>query len=207
MRTALLYCLSATALWSQNGSYEIKPSPLTKLTLEVEKTGLLNGKKHTFLFDRYSGKVKYSESDLQNASVNLEIESASIVCLDTWVSEKDKKKIVEVALNDMLGAQRYPRIAFVSNKILEKGINQFEVNGLLTIKGVSRPATVLTTMAGQSDSHLEFDGTAQVNMKDFGLKPPVAALGLIGTKDVMQFRFHLTAGTPSATEHPEQQEQ
>ena len=36
---------------------------------------------------------------------------------------------------------------------------------------------------------LELDGDANISMKEFGLKPPSAMLGLVGTKDKMQLRF------------------
>jgi hypothetical protein len=38
-----------------------------------------------------------------------------------------------------------------------------------------------------------FTGSATVRITDFGLKPPSAALGVIGTKDEMTFSFVLRA--------------
>ena len=51
-----------------------------------------------------------------------------------------------------------------------------------------QPVTVAVTKSGNT-----YDGTAAVNMKDFGIKPPTTGLGAIGTKEVMIISFHLTA--------------
>jgi hypothetical protein len=36
---------------------------------------------------------------------------------------------------------------------------------------------------------LEIDGDAEISLKDYGLMPPSAMLGLIGTKSKMTLRF------------------
>jgi hypothetical protein len=42
-------------------------------------------------------------------------------------------------------------------------------------------------------TELLLSGTATVRMTDYGLKPPTAALGTIGTKPEMAFAFTLVA--------------
>jgi len=36
------------------------------------------------------------------------------------------------------------------------------------------------------------EGVSRIRLTDFGLKPPAAALGTIGTKNEMLFRFFVT---------------
>jgi hypothetical protein len=43
----------------------------------------------------------------------------------------------------------------------------------------------------ESDEVLMFRGTARVLLTDYGLKPPAAPLGAIGTKNEMEFSFSL----------------
>ena len=59
----------------------------------------------------------------------------------------------------------------------------------------SRPATVGVALNTGSDTFPLIEGSSRVRLTDFGLKPPTAALGTIGTKNEMLFRFVL-AGTP-----------
>ena len=179
---------------AQTAQYTIAPGPNSRFGLEVEKTGFLRGKKHIFIYDRYSGALRLDRAKPENSSIELRVESASIQCLDTWVSDKDKKKILDVALNEMMEASRHPHLAFSSKKITAKEAKTFEVHGVLTIRGVQKPVIVTVTMHSERD----WEGRAVVNMKDYGLKPPSAALGTVGTKELMTVTFRLIA-TPPAT--------
>jgi polyisoprenoid-binding protein YceI len=184
----LLLLSTAVALAYQINPMELRPNPGNRLALEVQKTGLLRGKTHVFVFGKYRGEVEYNEQKPELSKVHLQIESNSIVCEDTWVSDKDRVKILKTALDDMLAAGKYPQISFVSNHVTAKGPAQFEVTGTLSIRGVIQPATLNVNKAGDT-----YDGTALINMKDYGLKPPTAALGTIGTNEVMTVKFHLAA--------------
>ena len=89
MRTALSITLAMIAAVASAGDATIAllPGPGSVLNLYVDKTGLLAGKRHHFTFDRFSGSIS---GDLSR--IGFTIESASIVCRDTWVSEKDRAK-------------------------------------------------------------------------------------------------------------------
>jgi polyisoprenoid-binding protein YceI len=169
--------------------YEIKPSNESTFAVEVFKTGLLTGKRHVFFFERYQGNVQYDPASPEQSSVRLNIESNSITCKDTWVSSKQKKHILSVTLHDMLAADQSPQITYVSTGIVKKSSSQYEVRGDLTIRGVTRPMLLQIATKAIGTDRLELDGDSTIPMKEFGLKPPSALLGLIGTKDKMQLRF------------------
>ena len=186
MKISVMLWAAIAASAYQVNTQELVPSPANRFTLDVEKTGLLRGKTHVFQFGKYRGSVDYNEQKPELSKVQFEIESKSIVCLDTWVSDKDKVKIMRTALDDMLAADTYPTISFVSTSVTAKTPTLFEVTGTLSMRGIIQPATVSVTKNGDA-----FDGSAVVNMKDFGMKPPTAALGTIGTKELMTVKFHL----------------
>ena len=173
--------------------YEILPSSNASTELHVAKTGLMRGKKHIFVFDRYQGTLQYDPNQPDASHVKLTIDARSASCKDTWLSAKDLHKVQQYALNDMLAADRYPDITFVSTEIRQAGAGQFEVRGTLTIREITKPAMVLVTVASQADGALTLAGTSQIRLTDFNLKPPSAALGTIGTKDEMSFSFSLLA--------------
>ena len=173
-------------------TYEIRPAAGSRVALEVFKTGLLSGKKHLFLFEKYSGKLHFDASAPERSRVELTIETASIVCKDTWIGEKDIRKVMETATGrEMLEVARYPAMRFVSTAVTRSG-DGFEVRGGLTIRGQEHGVIVTVTMKPQGDG-LQFNGKSEVRLKDYGLKPPSAALGAIGTRNEMPVEFSVVA--------------
>lgn len=168
----------------------IRPAEGSRFTLTVEKTGLYRGKKHLFVFERYEGLARYDPAHPEQAQVQFEVEASSAVLMDDWVSPKDKKKILEFTLKDMLDAAHHPKIRFASSRIERTGEMQFRADGMLTLRGISKPVEVRVALR---EASTVLDGTAIVKITDYGLKPPSAALGTIGTKDQMTVSFSLRA--------------
>ncbi len=190
MRNALVYCLLASALFGADmRNLRVGPAVGTRFALEVEKTGLMNGKKHLFLFERYSGILQLDQAHPERSSIQLDIEARSAVLKDDWVSAKDAKKIAETAQMEMMDSAKYPSLKFISTNIVFKGNGAYEVRGDLTIRNVTRQVLVLVN---EKDGVCE--GTAKVKLTDFKLKPPSALLGAIGTKDEMTVSFLLRPG-------------
>ena len=167
-------------------NYTTTPAPGNRFTLEVEKTGIMKGKKHVFSFPKYTGSLQYDAQSATTSKVEFTLDAASMVCEDQWLKETDLKKVLEWGLDKMIEVQKYPEIRFVSSKVEQSDAAHFQVTGALTMRGVAHPAVIAVASNG-----LNFDGTSTVNMKDWGMKPPTAALGAVGTKPEMLVHFHL----------------
>ncbi len=191
MRTLVLI-LSGALMAGQTIEYHTRPSSDSTFALDVYKTGLWNGRKHAFFFERYSGDIQYDGERPENSRVTFVVEAASMTCRDTWLKPDDRKKVLDYALNDMLAAQKYPQLTFTSSRITPKSRNHFEATGNLTVRGITKPVTVDVTVT-PADQRLSLAGSALLRMKDYGLKPPSAALGMIGTKDEMLVHFTVWA--------------
>jgi polyisoprenoid-binding protein YceI len=185
MRAAIAIC--AAAMWGDvpGDEFRLVSDAGPALNLYVEKTGFLSGRKHHFTFERFDGIVRMKAGKPQ---VVLTVESGSIVCRDTWVSEKDRVKIVRTALEDLLAAAEHPLVRFESTEVIRSGDDQFRVSGALTIRATTKPLTVVMRQSGSV-----YSGEARFRMTDYKLKPPSAALGLVGTKDEMVLTFRLRA--------------
>ncbi len=183
--------LAATPARGAEIQFPIKPSSDSRLELVVEKTGLFSGKKHVFTFDRYSGTLLLDPESPERSKVNLTIEANSLVCHDTWVSMKDLRKIMEEGTKNMLAADRFPTISFKSASVAMAGAGKYEVHGMLTIRGTAKPAMVIVNWTPGGAPPFMFAGDAVVKLTDYGLKPPTAVLGAIGTRNEMQFHFRL----------------
>jgi polyisoprenoid-binding protein YceI len=59
----------------------------------------------------------------------------------------------------------------------------------LTVRGVTKPIRFVAAAKPSGIERLEMDGDAEIDLKDYGLRPPSAALGLIGTRAKMTLRF------------------
>jgi polyisoprenoid-binding protein YceI len=173
----------------ESARYQIQPSTESTFTLEVFKTRLMAGKKHFLFFEQYAGEIDYDVAHLDRSTVQFTVEARSVTCKDQWVKPADRKKVVEVAVNEMMAASQYPQLIFSSSSIASKAKGQFEIAGGLTVRGITKPIVFQAAVKPVGELRLEIDGDAEISLKDYGLKPPSAALGLVGTKDKMLLRF------------------
>jgi polyisoprenoid-binding protein YceI len=174
----------------------IAPAEGARFELRVHKTGLMNGKTHVFLFDRYEGVLAYDPASSEQSRVELTIEAKSLRCTDKWVKAKEIPKIEQVALSEMMQVGQHPRLRFASESVRSLGDGKFDVSGSLTIRGIGKPVVVRVRLHPGANS-LWIEGESQLSMKDWGLKPPSAALGMVGTKNGMDVAFVLVASPES----------
>lgn len=161
----------------------IGPAPGNKMELIIYKTGLMSGKKHNVTFDKY--QVDY---DLKAGRVAVSIEATSIQFHDTWSPAAGKlQEIRDYAVKDALDVAKYPQIKFVSTEVKPTVGDNYDVEGTLTVRGISKPARVKVSRKPDG----RFEGAAQILMTDYGIKPPKAALGAVGTKPAMDLTFTL----------------
>jgi len=184
-----IFFLAAGVVSAQPVEYRLEPGNGNKISLEIGKTGLLRGKKHQMELHRFQGKLLYDSQTPANSKVDLKIAAASITVNDTWLKPSDQKKVLDYAVNDMLAVKQYPDIRFVSTKVTPKGGNQFMIEGTLTIRGNGKPAVLNATLDAAGPV---INGTSIVKMTDYGLKPPSAALGAIGTRNEMEVMFRVS---------------
>lgn len=179
-------------LAAQTVSYDIEPAEGSRFALEVFKSKLWNGKKHTFLFDGYRGNLEFDANEPSRSSVRFTLGADSVRCVDDWVKPGQIPDI-EKAARETMAAERYPEITFRSTEISAAGEGRYTVRGELTIRGVSKPVT-LNIAAAAGANQVRIAGSGQIRLSDFGLKPPAGAFSLfIGTKDEMNLMFDVLA--------------
>lgn len=184
----LALLLFAGAVGAQTTSYKIEPSEQGRFELKVYKTGLYSGKVHIFVFDRYEGTFEYDPAAPNQANVDFTVESDSIRCLDDWVSEKERGKILKEARGNMLAVDQHPVLRFQADGLTPASDGGFTAAGRLTIRDQTRNVQVTVEYIPIADG-AGLRGSAVVSLEDFGLDPPSAAFGLIGTKSEMDVEF------------------
>lgn len=130
----------------------------------------------TMRFDRKKGQLNWNEGGLEQSSVSVSIDAASI---DTNVPLLDKM----VKSESLLDVERYPEIRFVSTKFERTGESRGTLTGNLTIHGVTQPVTLDVTFNGfardplTKKDTLGFSAEGHFSRAKFGLATWYPAVG------------------------------
>ncbi len=119
-------------------------------------------------FRKVSGNVVADRGNPANSSVEVSIDVNSV---ETRETDRDN----HLRSADFFDVANYPTMTFRSTKITPKGEDRFEVNGDLTIRGITKAATLeVETTPEMKDpwGNLRFGAAARarINRQDFGLK-------------------------------------
>ena len=172
---AILWLIAVMAAWGQS----IVPGN-AKVEAVVEKTGLMSGKKHVLAWEKFDGKFTVSP-----ARVEFVVEAGSLKVLDDWINDSKKEDVRKEALgNSVLDVARFPQIRFVSTEVSGDTASAFQVAGNLTVRDMTKSVTLAVKRTASG-----YEGETRFPMSAFGIKPPKAALGAVGTKDEMTIRF------------------
>ncbi|MFN3689991.1 MAG: YceI family protein [Fimbriimonadales bacterium] len=93
-------------------------------------------------FNSFSGTIVVDEKNPANSSIELEIEADSV---DTGNSQRDD----HLRSPDFFNARQFPKITFKSTRVRKINDTTVEVQGNLTMRGVTRPLTARVTFTGK----------------------------------------------------------
>ena len=118
-------------------------------------------------FSEFGGTIQFDESNPQNSLVNVTIQAASI---DTAEGDRDK----HLRSADFFDVAKYPTLQFVSTSVTPRGGNMYDVEGNLTIHGVTRQVVLPASFLGTAqdpwgNTKHAFEAELTLNRKDFGL--------------------------------------
>ncbi len=118
-------------------------------------------------FNQVAGKIRFSPPDLTSLAAEITIESAGVI---TGIAKRDE----HLRSADFLDVANFPLIEFKSAGVSLTGINTCLVNGLLTIRGTTRPVELETQYFGpvrspDGETSLGFRAGCRVNRESFGL--------------------------------------
>ena len=113
-------------------------------------------------FDRWEATITYSSKDVEAGVLDIKIPADSV---DTGSGMKDDK----LKGKDFFNAKEDPYITFHSTKFTQTGPTTVEVQGTFTIRGVSKPETLLFEVTGKGTGVGEVKGTMAFDRKDYGM--------------------------------------
>jgi len=135
-------------------------------------------------FKKYTGEVSAAKPDFTDASVDFSVDVASI---NTDNDMRDK----HLKSPDFFDVEKYPSMTFKSTSVKKLSGNKYELNGDLTIHGVTKPVKFDvsyggTVNDGMGNTKAGFKAKTVINRFDYGLKWSKAteAGGMVVGKDV-----------------------
>jgi len=117
-------------------------------------------------FGDFTGSAKIDTADPSKSSVTVTIGAGS-------VSTGSKDRDGHLSSADFFDAETYPELTFVSTAVERDG-DEWSITGDLTIKGTTKPVTVVFEQTGSAQDpfgnvRVGFEGDVTVNRKDWGL--------------------------------------
>jgi len=143
-------------------------------------------------FNEFEGTATLDFDDVSRSSASVTITASSI---DTRNAQRD----AHLRSNDFLAMDEFPTISFTSTAARRTGDAEFELDGDLTVRGVTRPVTIPFTFEGTAkdpygNTRVGFEGSVTINRKDFGVSYNAALeTGGVLISDKVTLEFEVSA--------------
>jgi polyisoprenoid-binding protein YceI len=169
----------------------------SRFTVRAFATGMLSSLGHspTFAIRDFDGDLDFSPEALNATSLRIHVRADSLEVMDD-IKSKDRQEIESTMNQRVLETAKYPQIEFASTGVavnqLGEGRYQANLNGSLTLRGVSKPVTIPTQVTLMGDM-LRAGGEFPLLQSNFGIAPVSVAGGTLKLKDEIKFAFDIVA--------------
>jgi polyisoprenoid-binding protein YceI len=120
-------------------------------------------------FEKYNGKVSFSETDLSSCHFDVEIDMNS---LTTGINLRDR----HLKMENYFDVKQYPRARFISSSVKRTRQGNYELSGDLKIKGKIRQITIPFEVSIMDMGRL-FSGSFVIDRRDFNVGGNSLTLG------------------------------
>ena len=117
-------------------------------------------------FDKFSGTIEFDPANPTAASVKVDIDPASI-------NTKTQKRDDHLRSADFFDVAKFPAMSFESTKVTKGEGNALEMQGNLTMHGVTKPVTLKVNFLGAGPAfggqRAGFEATTTIDRKEWGI--------------------------------------
>jgi polyisoprenoid-binding protein YceI len=149
----------------------------------IARVAHLGFSQYTMRFDRLDGRFTYDPNNWTVPQMTFEADAASV---DTGDKDFDRQ------IAGYFDATAHPKITFQARSMEQTGEGTGKLTGDLTLRGVTRPATLDVVFNGVgpgmmgTGTRLGFSGTARIKRSEFGLTQVQSFVG-----DEVNLQFEL----------------
>ena len=144
-------------------TYKIDPTH-SEITFKVKHMMITNV---SGSFTKFDATMESDAADFSDAKISFEADVNSI-------NTNNEQRDGHLKSDDFFAAEKFPKLAFQSSKLVKKGDDKYVLTGNLTLRGTTKEVELavefggtMTDPYGQVKSGFEINGT--INRKDFGL--------------------------------------
>jgi polyisoprenoid-binding protein YceI len=155
--------MQATTVKTTTTTWAIDPSH-SELLFKVKHLMITNVKGE---FRQFSGAIESNDNDFTDAKVIVTVDAGSIYTNDT-------NRDAHLKAADFFDAEVYPEINFEGSTFKKLDAQNYQLKGMLTIKGISNMITLDVEFGGLvkdpwGNDKAGFSVTGKINRKDWGL--------------------------------------
>jgi polyisoprenoid-binding protein YceI len=185
MKRSLLIALTSATLSIGLAQDRTIDTDRSTITIHVGKTGLLSAAGHEHWINAPIASGTFNEA---TPHVEFTVEAAKMrLKPDPKVNAKDEAQIQKDMEEMTLDIAHFREIKFQSTHV-EKAGDQWNVDGTLSLHGVSKPVRVTVSRVGEA-----YTGRTVLKQTDFGIKPISVAGGTIKIKNEIEIQFMIFA--------------
>lgn len=148
---------AADALSDAAGSYRIEGSSSIRFVVDQVGGGGIKGS-----FPDYKGSFSIDGGNVGKSSVTITLYPKSVRASEARVEEFLRSDAV-------FYAERYPEITFRSTSVRRTGASTARIDGMLTARGKSRPASFQATVGRRSGGAISFHVTGSIFRSPYGM--------------------------------------
>ena len=154
--------------------FSFAPAQAAQWQLDTGHSAVMFGIKH--IFSQVRGQFTDMELDMEfdpeNADKGQIAFTVKVASINTFIAKRDQ----HLRSPDFFDAAKYPTLSFISTSIQPLGNRQYQVNGLLTVKEITRELSVVLVYLGQKSNPFNpdqqvggFETRFEINRLDYGV--------------------------------------
>lgn len=141
-------------------------------------------------FEKWSAELKFKSPDVSIGVLDIRIRAASVNTGSHFKNDRLRGK-------DFFDVARDPLITFRSTKIVHTGPDTFDVQGNFTIRGVTKPDTLLLTVFSNGKNSGEVKGTMAFDRRDYGINSRIPFIRIADRVEVtLDLKMKRVSGPP-----------
>ena len=127
-------------------------------------------------FKNWHGHVHVDDADVPHSSVEVVVQTGSIEMLD-------RQQVEMLKDSDFFDVMRFPQMTFRSDKVVRTGDATLTVEGLITLRGITKPMTLDVTVSDRRPDappgtrYARFRGSGKIKRSEFGMTKFVDMVG------------------------------